>query len=145
MAAVVVRAAIAVHGPYMDYCSPSAMWWEQLHQLACSAWQLKRRFIKPGRPWTNGEAERFNRTSLTEWAHVRPWISNSLRARGVDRFLHRHNTYRGPTALGGRPPTGRAPDLSGDTARTRPSRCPAPRRRSPRVPRCGYARRPAAR
>jgi transposase len=32
----------------------------------CSAWQLKRRFTKPGCPWTNGKAERFNRTLLTE-------------------------------------------------------------------------------
>jgi transposase InsO family protein len=32
----------------------------------CSAWQLKRRFTKPGCRWTNGKAERFNRTLLTE-------------------------------------------------------------------------------
>src|SRR3954468_23792803 len=37
----------------------------------CSAWQLKRRFTKPGCPWTNGKAERFNRTLLTEWAYAR--------------------------------------------------------------------------
>ena len=38
----------------------------------CTAWQLKRRFTKPGCPWTNGKAERFNRTLLTEWAYARP-------------------------------------------------------------------------
>ena len=53
----------------------------------CSAWQLKRRFTKPGCPWTNGKAERFNRTLLTEWAYARPWTSNHLRRRGLDRFL----------------------------------------------------------
>lgn len=37
----------------------------------CSAWQLKRRFTKPGCPWTNGKAERFNRTLLNEWAYAR--------------------------------------------------------------------------
>jgi transposase InsO family protein len=73
----------------------------------CSAWQLKRRFTKPGCPWTNGKAERFNRTLLTEWAYARPWTSNNLRRRGLDRFLLRYNTRRGHSALGGRPPISR--------------------------------------
>ncbi|MDO3401100.1 IS481 family transposase [Mycolicibacterium neoaurum] len=73
----------------------------------CIAWQLKRRFIKPGCPWTNGKAERFNRTLLNEWAYARAWRSNSLRTRGLDRFLHRYNTERGHSALGGHPPVSR--------------------------------------
>lgn len=73
----------------------------------CSAWQLKRRFTKPGCPWTNGKAERFNRTLLTEWAYARAWTSNSLRRRGLDRFLAHYNTRRGHSALGGRPPISR--------------------------------------
>ena len=73
----------------------------------CSAWQLKRRFTKPGCPWTNGKAERFNRTLLTEWAYARPWTSNTLRRRGLDRFLHHYNTRRGHSALGGHPPISR--------------------------------------
>lgn len=39
----------------------------------CSAWQVRRRFIKPGCPWTNGKAERFNRTLLAEWAYAQAW------------------------------------------------------------------------
>jgi transposase InsO family protein len=70
----------------------------------CSAWQLKRRFTKPGRPWTNGKAERFNRTLLTEWAYARPWTSNRSRARALDRFLIHYNTRCGHSALGGHPP-----------------------------------------
>lgn len=73
----------------------------------CTAWQLKRRFIKPGCPWTNGKAERFNRTLLNEWAYARPWTSNTLRRRGLDRFLAHYNTRRGHSALGGRPPASR--------------------------------------
>jgi transposase InsO family protein len=73
----------------------------------CSAWQLKRRFTKPGCPWTNGKAERFNRTLLTEWAYARAWTSNRGRARGLDRFLHHYNTRRGHSALGGHPPISR--------------------------------------
>jgi transposase InsO family protein len=73
----------------------------------CSAWQLKRRFTKPGCPWTNGKAERFNRTLLNEWAYARAWTSNSSRHRGLDRFLHHYNNRRGHSALGGRPPISR--------------------------------------
>jgi len=73
----------------------------------CTAWQLKRRFTKPGCPWTNGKAERFNRTLLTEWAYARAWTSNNLRRRGLDRFLNHYNTRRGHSALGGRPPISR--------------------------------------
>jgi transposase InsO family protein len=72
-----------------------------------SAWQLKRCFTKPGCPWTNGKAERFNRTLLNEWAYTRPWTTNSQRRRGLDRFLIRYNTRRGHSALGGRPPISR--------------------------------------
>jgi transposase InsO family protein len=73
----------------------------------CSAWQLKRRFTKPGCPWTNGKAERFNRTLLTEWAYAQAWTTNSLRRRALDRFLVRYNTRRGHSALGGHPPISR--------------------------------------
>ncbi|HEU5271950.1 MAG TPA: IS481 family transposase [Jatrophihabitans sp.] len=73
----------------------------------CTAWQLKRRFTKPGCPWTNGKAERFNRTLLTEWAYARAWTSNNSRRRGLDRFLNHYNTRRGHSALGGRPPISR--------------------------------------
>jgi hypothetical protein len=38
----------------------------------CSAWQLKCRFTRPGCPWTNGKAERFNRTLAQEWAGPTP-------------------------------------------------------------------------
>ena len=73
----------------------------------CSALQLKRRFIKPFCPWTNGKAERFNRTLLTDWAYARPWTSNTQRTQAFDGFLDRYNTRRAHTALGGRPPISR--------------------------------------
>ncbi|GAA5650194.1 IS481 family transposase IS1121 [Geodermatophilus obscurus DSM 43160] len=34
---------------------------------ACALLNIGRRFTKPGRPWTNGKAERFNRPLRTEW------------------------------------------------------------------------------
>lgn len=73
----------------------------------CHALQLKRRFIKPGCPWTNGKAERFNRTMLTDWAYAQPWGSTDDRNAAFDAFLTRYNTRRGHTAAGGRPPISR--------------------------------------
>ena len=73
----------------------------------CGALQIKRRFIKPGCPWTNGKAERFNRTLLTEWAYAQPWHSTAERTAAFDAFLDRYNTRRGHTAAHGRPPISR--------------------------------------
>jgi transposase InsO family protein/transposase-like protein len=73
----------------------------------CGALQIHRRFIKPGCPWTNGKAERFNRTLLTEWAYAQPWLSTAQRTAGFDAFLDRYNTRRAHTAAGGRPPISR--------------------------------------
>ena len=73
----------------------------------CVALQIKRRFIKPRHPWTNGKAERFNRTLQTEWAYATAWASNADRAAALTGFLDRYNTRRGHSALGGRPPISR--------------------------------------
>jgi len=73
----------------------------------CSALQIKRRYIKPHCPWTNGKAERFNRTLLTELAYSRSWTYNHPRTRALDSFMRRYNTQRGHSALGGRPPVSR--------------------------------------
>jgi transposase InsO family protein len=73
----------------------------------CHALQLKRRFTKPGHPWTNGKAERFNRTLQTEWAYATPWTTNDQRTAALDTFLQHYNTARGHSALGGLPPISR--------------------------------------
>jgi transposase InsO family protein len=73
-------------------------------RAVCEALQIHRRYTKPRCPWTNGKAERFNRTLLTEWAYSRAWTSNRQRARALDTYLRRYNTRRGHSALGGQPP-----------------------------------------
>jgi transposase InsO family protein len=73
----------------------------------CHALQIARRFIKPGCPWTNGKAERFNRTLATEWAYAQPWTSTTERNAAFDTFIDHYNTQRGHTAAGGRPPISR--------------------------------------
>ena len=65
------------------------------------------RFTRPYRPQTNGKAERFNRTLLTEWAYLRPYTSNAERTAALDDWLHLYNHHRAHTALGGHPPISR--------------------------------------
>ena len=70
----------------------------------CVGLGIRRRFIKPGCPWTNGKAERLNRTMLTEFAYARPWTSNAQRLAALDSWVDHYNTRRAHSALGGQPP-----------------------------------------
>jgi transposase InsO family protein len=74
---------------------------------ACDQLRIGRRFIQPGRPWTNGKAERFNRTLRTEWAYATGWTSNAQRTAALDAWLEHYNTARSHSALGGRTPISR--------------------------------------
>jgi transposase InsO family protein len=73
----------------------------------CQALQIKRRFIKPGCPWTNGKAERFNRTLQNRWAYRTAWTSNDNRTAALADFLTFYNTVRGHDSLGGATPLSR--------------------------------------
>lgn len=73
----------------------------------CAGLQIKRRFIKPGCPWTNGKAERFNRTLQNRWAYRQPWVSNDQRTAALDDFLTFYNTVRRHDSLGGHTPISR--------------------------------------
>ncbi|WP_076217315.1 IS481 family transposase [Mycolicibacterium conceptionense] len=75
------------------------------------------KFIKPHCPWTNGKAERLNRTLATEWAYARPYASNADRKAAFGAWLHHYNTERPHFGIGGVPPITRlavsAPCISG--------------------------------
>ncbi len=73
-------------------------------RAVCVALGLRRRFTKPGCPWTNGKAERFNRTLQNEFAYARPWLSNTDRLAALPDWVDHYNTRRAHSALGGRPP-----------------------------------------
>jgi transposase InsO family protein len=69
-------------------------------------------FTRPYRPQTNGKAERFNRTLLTEWAYARTWTSEGQRNRRLAPWLHIYNHHRHHTAIGG-PPASRVGNVIG--------------------------------
>ncbi|MEZ0110990.1 transposase InsO family protein [Catenulispora sp. EB89] len=68
---------------------------------------------RPYRPQTNGKVERYNRTMLEEWAYARPYTSETERRDALAGWLHAYNHHRAHTALGGKPPASRVPNLSG--------------------------------
>ena len=75
--------------------------------------RIKHRRTRPYRPQTNGKVERFNRTLLEEWAYVEEYFSEADREAAYPTWLHHYNHHRGHTALAGKPPADRVPNLSG--------------------------------
>lgn len=71
---------------------------------ACVELGIRRRFTRPHCPWTNGKAERFNRTLQDEFAYARAWLSNTDRLAALDSWVQDYNTRRAHSALGGHPP-----------------------------------------
>ncbi len=75
--------------------------------------QLERRYTRPYRPRTNGKAERFIQTLLSEWAYARSYPSSSTRARALAGYLRWYNRRRPHSSLGARPPISRVSHLCG--------------------------------
>ena len=61
-------------------------------RLKC--WGIKHITTKPYTPKTNGKAERFIRTSLEEWAYVRPYSHSDQRTDALTGFLDFYNHHR---------------------------------------------------
>jgi transposase InsO family protein len=73
-------------------------------QHACAELGARQKFTRPRRPWTNGKAERLNRTLAAEWAYRQPYTSNHQRTQALGPWLEHYNTQRPHSALGGQPP-----------------------------------------
>ena len=67
---------------------------------------------QPGRPRTNGKAERFIQTLLNEWAYARIYGSSDERARALPLFLDRYNYRRPHGSLGKQAPASRLNNLA---------------------------------
>jgi transposase InsO family protein len=76
-------------------------------QQACADLGARQKFTRPRCPWTNGKAERLNRTLTTEWAYRQVFTSNGERAAALAPWIEHYNTQRRHSALGGLPPISR--------------------------------------
>lgn len=74
---------------------------------------LERRYTRIYRPRTNGKAERFIQTLLTEWAYARSYRSSVARARALPGYLRWYNKRRPHSSLAARPPISRVSHLCG--------------------------------
>ena len=72
---------------------------------------LRQLRIKPGRPRTNGKAERFIQTLLNEWAYARIYGSSAERTAALPAFLKRYNFTRPHGSLGHQAPASRLNNL----------------------------------
>jgi transposase InsO family protein len=70
--------------------------------------------IRPGRPRTNGKAERFIQTLLNEWAYARVFGSSAERTAALPLFLERYNFNRPHGSLGHKPPASRLTNVVGN-------------------------------
>ena len=106
------RAAAAFAGMGIDrierVMTDNALNYRRSREFAAALADLgaRHKLIRPHCPWTNGKAERFNRTLQTEWAYRQPFTSNTARAAALPTWLQHYNTDRHHTALAG-PPTSR--------------------------------------
>jgi transposase InsO family protein len=67
--------------------------------------------IRPGRPRTNGKAERLIQTLLNEWAYAQIYGSSDERAAALPLYLQRYNYRRPHGSLGHQPPASRLNNL----------------------------------
>ena len=72
----------------------------RVHRTAAEALGLAHTFTRPYRPQTNGKAERFIRTLLTEWAYAQAYRTSGWRTVALPRYLTYYNTRRRHSALG---------------------------------------------
>ncbi len=84
------------------------------YERALRSLRLKHLRIKPGRPRTNGKAERLIQTLLNEWAYARLYGSSAERAAALPLYLDRYNYRRPHGSLSHQPPASRLNNVLGN-------------------------------
>jgi transposase InsO family protein len=85
-----------------------------LHAAVCRQLGLKHLRIQPGRPRTNGKAERFIQTLLNEWAYARVYGNSPQRTAQLQPWLLHYNFKRAHGSLGHKPPGSRLNNVVGN-------------------------------
>jgi transposase InsO family protein len=75
---------------------------------------LKHLRIRPGRPRTNGKAERLIQTLLNEWAYARIYGSSQERTHALPLYLDRYNYHRPHGSPNHQPPASRLNNVVGN-------------------------------
>lgn len=70
---------------------------------------ISQRFTQAYRPQTNGKAERYIRTLLTEWAYATAYGRSARRTSALPIYLTYYNFHRRHSALNDQPPASRLP------------------------------------
>jgi transposase InsO family protein len=70
---------------------------------------ISQRFTQAYRPQTNGKAERFIRTLLTEWAYATAYGRSARRTAALPTYLTYYKSDRRHRALNDAPPASRLP------------------------------------
>lgn len=84
------------------------------HAIACRSLHIRHLRTRPRRPQTNGKAERFIRTMLSECVYTGAiYASSAERTRALDGFLYRYNHHRRHAALSRQTPIQRLNNLLG--------------------------------
>jgi transposase InsO family protein len=76
-------------------------------RAACAELGVRHLRTRPYTPRTNGKAERFIRTALTEWAYGQSYPSSAARAEALAPWLTRYNHERPHQGIGGVAPASR--------------------------------------
>jgi transposase InsO family protein len=84
------------------------------HAIARQALGVHHTRIRPGRPRTNGKAERFIQTLLNECAYVRIYGSAAERQHQLGPYLERYNFSRPHGSLAKKPPAPRPTNVIGN-------------------------------
>jgi transposase InsO family protein len=84
------------------------------HAEACRELGLRALFTRPYRPRTNGKAERFIQTLVTEWAYAQVFGTSAERTAALPRWLEHYNFRRPHGSLGHRPPGSRLNNVAGN-------------------------------
>ena len=71
---------------------------------ACEHRGLRHIASRPSTPRTNGKAERFIKTILTEWAYARAYSSSDQRAAELPKWIYMYNWHRPHGSLNAKPP-----------------------------------------